>query len=83
MWKEDSSCHFSICSTGGLGCRPDEEKREFLEKLSDFIHDVPQEDLLNVAGDMNCHTGSTCDRMFRFWSEKPRRGKHAGTVSRA
>ena len=33
---------------------PDEEKREFLEKLSDNIHEVPQEDLLMVAGDMNC-----------------------------
>ena len=26
--------------------RHDEEKREFLDKLSDNIHDVPQEDLL-------------------------------------
>ena len=28
--------------------RSDEEKREFLEKLSDNIHDVSQEDLLMV-----------------------------------
>ena len=41
--------------------RPEEEKREFLEKLSDNIHDVPQEDLLMVAGDMNYHIGSTRD----------------------
>ena len=33
-----------------------ERKRKFLEKLSDNIHDVPHEDLLMVAGDMNCHT---------------------------
>ena len=25
------------------------------------MHDVPQEDLLMVAGDMNCHIGSTRD----------------------
>ena len=41
--------------------RPEEEKRGFLEKLSDNIHDVPQEDLLMVAGDVNCHIGSTRD----------------------
>ena len=43
--------------------RPDKEKREFLEKLSDNIHDVPQaqEDLLMLAGDMNCYTGSMRD----------------------
>ena len=41
--------------------KPEEEKREFLEKLSDNIHDVPQEDLLIVAGNMKFHTGSTCD----------------------
>ena len=57
-------------------------KREFLEKLSDNIHDVLQEDLLMVAaGDMNCHIGSICDGFedvigcFSFESEKPRRGK--------
>ena len=26
-----------------------------------YITDVPPEDLLMVAGDMNCHIGSTCD----------------------
>ena len=31
------------------------------EKLSDNIQDVSHEDLLMVAGDMNCHIGSTCD----------------------
>ena len=37
-------------------------KREFSEKLSDsIINDVPQEDLFMVAGDMNCHIGSTRD----------------------
>ena len=41
--------------------RPEEKKSEFLEKLSDNIHDVPQEDLLMVAGDINYHTGSACD----------------------
>ena len=41
--------------------RPEEGKSEFLEKLSDNIHDVPQEDLLVGTGDMNCHTGSTRD----------------------
>ena len=42
--------------------RPEEEKREFLEKLSDnVIHDIPKEDLLMVAGDMNCHIGSMSD----------------------
>ena len=43
--------------------RPDEEKREFLQKLLDNIQDCdfPQEDLLMMAGDMNCHIGSTRD----------------------
>ena len=34
---------------------------EFLEKLSDNIRDDPQEDLIMVAYDMNCHVGSTHD----------------------
>ena len=33
--------------------RSDEQKREFLEKVSDNIHDVPREDLLTVAGDIH------------------------------
>ena len=37
------------------------EKREFLKKLSDNIHDVPHEDLSMVVGDMNYHIGSTQD----------------------
>ena len=37
--------------------RPEKERRTFLEKLSDNIHDIPQEDLLMVAGDMNYHIG--------------------------
>ena len=40
---------------------PEKEKREFLEKLSDNIHDIPEEDLLMVLGDMNCYIGSTRD----------------------
>ena len=39
--------------------RPEEEKRE--RKLSVNIHDVSQEDLLMVVGDINCHIGSMCD----------------------
>ena len=35
------------------GNGPEEVKREFL------IHDVPQEDLLMVAGNMDCHVRST------------------------
>ena len=31
------------------------------KKLSDNIHDVPQEDLLMVMDDINCHIGSTHD----------------------
>ena len=58
MWKEHSSYLFSIIYAPKQG-RPDEETREFLEKLSDNIHDIPQENLLMVAGDMNCHIGST------------------------
>ena len=41
--------------------RLDNEIREFLEILSGNINGVPREDLLMVTGDMNCHTGSTCD----------------------
>ena len=32
-------------------------KRESFLRNSDNLHDVPQEDLLMVAGDMNCHIG--------------------------
>ena len=38
--------------------RPEDEKREFLVKLSHNIHDLPQEYLLLVAADMSCHTDS-------------------------
>ena len=41
--------------------RPEEEKREFLEKLSDRINEVPEGDLLMVAGDMNSHIGMRQD----------------------
>ena len=58
MWKKDSYV-FSVY-TPQQG-RPEEEKGEFLEKLSDNIHDVPQEDVLMVVGDMNCDIGSTRD----------------------
>ena len=34
----------------------EEEKREFLEKLSDKIHDVAQENLLMVTGELNYHS---------------------------
>ena len=72
-------CVFSVYAP--QQSRPDEEKREFVEKLSDNIHDVPQEDLSVVAGDQYVMV-LRCDRMFQFWSKKPRRGKHAGTVSK-
>ena len=46
--------------------RPDEEKREFLEKLSDNIQDVPQEDLLMAARDINCHNDSRSTAECKF-----------------
>ena len=41
--------------------RAEKRNREFFEKLSDNIHDVPLKDFLMVAGDMNCHNGLTRD----------------------
>ena len=49
MWKEYSSCLSVYAPQQG---KPDEEKTEVLEKLSDNIHDVPQEDLFLVVDDM-------------------------------
>ncbi|KAK3890591.1 hypothetical protein Pcinc_005471 [Petrolisthes cinctipes] len=37
--------------------RPDEEKEEFREKLSDRISEVSRGDIVIVAGDMNVHIG--------------------------
>ena len=64
MWKEVYSCLSVYAPQQG---RSDEEKREFLEKLSDNIHDAPQEDLLMVGGDITCHIGSTRDGLTMWW----------------
>ena len=37
------------------------KRGSFLRNYQEKIHDVPREDLLMVAGDMNCHIGSTRD----------------------
>ena len=37
--------------------RPEEEKRNFQNKLSDCIEDIPESDIIIVAGDMNSHVG--------------------------
>ena len=69
--------------------KPKEETRKILEKLSDNIHDVPRENLLRVAGGMNCHNGSTregIEDVIRYFSYPVRNQegeKHAETVSRA
>ena len=41
--------------------RPDVEKQEFMEKLSDCIQEVSRSDIVMVAGDMNSHVGKRLD----------------------
>ncbi|KAK3869698.1 hypothetical protein Pcinc_024991 [Petrolisthes cinctipes] len=45
---------FSVYAPQG---RPDEEKEEFREKLSDRISEVSRGDIVIVAGDMNVYIG--------------------------
>ena len=62
MWKEDSSCLFSIIMLHERVSLKKKRGSFLTVKLSNNVHDVPQVDLLMEAGDMN----STLDQRKMF-----------------